>query len=313
MSQDPSNEAPKKRRTVAISGAGGLVGSALKRSLLADGHRVVRLVRRPAQPLSDESGVVECQWSTTDGIVDKRAVEGIDAFVHLAGENLAAGRWTEARRRRIRDSRILGTRNVVASLAALERPPQAFVCASAIGYYGDRGAEELVESSAPGEGFLAEICVDWEAEARRADDFARSVQTRFGVILSPDGGALDKMLTPFRLGMGGRLGDGQQYMSWVTLPDVIAALRHVIEGEHRGPVNVTAPHPVTNRTFTDTLASALSRPAILPVPATALRLALGDMADEALLASVRALPEALQRSGFAFAHPQLDAGLAALL
>ena len=313
MNDQPTDRDARARLTVAISGAGGLVGTALKRSLLADGHRVVRLVRRPAKPLADESGVIECQWSTSDGIVDKSAVEGITAFVHLAGENLAGGRWTKPRRKRIRDSRILGTRNVVDSLGELERPPAAFICASAIGYYGDRGREELVESSSPGEGFLAEICIDWEEEARKAEAFTRSVQARFGIILSPDGGALDKMLTPFRFGVGGRLGDGRQFMSWVTLPDVVSALHHAIDAELSGPMNVTAPEPVTNGDFTRELAAALSRPAILPVPATALRLALGDMADEALLASTRALPGVLQTSGFEFAHSDLRSGLAAIL
>lgn len=313
MSSNDSDSSTRIRRTVAISGAGGLVGSALKRSLLRDGHRVVRLVRRPAKPLTEESGVVECQWSTTDGIVDTRTIEGIDAFVHLAGENLAGGRWTQPRRRRIRDSRVLGTRHVVESLAALDQPPTAFVCASAVGYYGDRGDERLVESSDPGEGFLADVCVAWEEEARKASTFARAVRARFGLILSPDGGALDKMLTPFRLGVGGRLGDGTQYMSWVTLPDVVAALRHVIETGVDGPVNVTAPNPVTNATFTRALGQALSRPTILPVPAAALKLALGDMADEALLASTRALPQVLENSGFDFDHSQIDDGLAAIL
>jgi uncharacterized protein (TIGR01777 family) len=254
-------------------------------------------------------------WDPESGRIDNHQLEGFAAVIHLAGENIASGRWTKARKERIRDSRVRGSRVLAEALAKLVRPPQHLLCASAIGYYGDRGEELLTENSQPGTGFLAEVCRDWEEAAQPAR--AKGIRTthlRFGVVLSAAGGALAKMLTPFRIGVGGRIGSGHQFMSWITIDDVAAAVRHVLENDtFQGPINVVAPSPVTNLQFTKALGRVLSRPTIFPMPALMARLAFGQMANELLLASQRVQPERLQGSGYAFRHTDLEAALRHLL
>lgn len=296
--------------TIVVSGSRGLVGSALVRSLAEEGHIVVRLVR-------SATGVpgVDSRWDPATGAVDPRSVEGCDALVHLAGESIAGSAWTAERKRRIRDSRVEATRLLCASLLRMDRPPTSLLCASAVGYYGDRGDETLREDSPPGNGFLAEVCRDWEDAAETAARGGiRVVRLRFGMVLSPHGGALARMLPPFRAGLGGRLGSGRQHVSWIALDDVVAALKHVMRTPSlEGPVNVTAPHPVDNRELTRTLERVLARPARVPVPAFALRLAFGEMADALLLSSTRAVPARLLDSGYAFRFPSLEGALRHLL
>ena len=237
------------------------------------------------------------------------------AVVHLAGENIAAGRWTPARKAEIRRSRVDGTRNLCEVLARLPHPPKVLVSASAIGLYGDRGAEILTEESAAGTGFLAEVCREWEAAAAPAARVGiRVVNLRFGMVLSPTGGALKKMLLPFKLGMGGRIGSGEQFTSWIALDDVIGAIHHVLcEESVRGAVNAVAPEPASNADFTRTLARVLRRPTLLPLPAFAARLALGEMADALLLGGARVMPARLQASGYRFRFPDLESALRHLL
>lgn len=297
-------------RRIALTGASGLVGAALSSHLRAQGDEVVHLVRRP--PRGDlPAGVVESSWSPERGVGEPADVEAADAVVHLAGESIASGRFTQARRRRIRDSRVEGTRALVDSLGRLQRPPRVLLCASATGFYGDRGATPLDEHSHPGRGFLAEVCVAWEQAARRARDFGtRVVSFRLGVVLAREGGALARMVPLFRLGLGGRLGDGRQYLPWIALDDVVHVLDHLVARDDlEGAVNVVAPEPVTNAAFTGVLARVLGRPAILPAPAFALRALLGDAADELLLASARVIPERLLGSGYTFRFPRLEEAL----
>lgn len=295
---------------VAISGAGGLVGSALAPFLTSGGHEVLRLVRRPAQ------GADEARWDPeARAPLDLSRLEGVDALVHLAGEPIAERRWNPARKARIESSRVAGTRRLAEALARLEARPSVLVCASAIGFYGDRGEEELDEESPPGAGFLPEVCERWEEAAAPAREAGmRVVHARIGVVLSPRGGALARMLPPFRLGVGGPLGSGRQWMSWISLDDLIAALhRAIVDGNLEGPVNAVAPHPVRNRDFARALGRALGRPALTPVPAFAARALFGELADALLLASTRVLPRRLESTGFRFAHPHLDQALAHLL
>lgn len=291
---------------ILVSGSTGLIGSGLVSELSAAGHEVVRLVR--GDPAERER---EIRWDPAAGQIDRESLNGLDAAVHLAGENIAAGRWTAAQKARIRDSRVNGTRLLCEALAECEDRPRVLVCASAIGYYGDRGDEVLDETSPSGEGFLAEVCRQWEAAADPAREKGiRVVHLRTGVVLSGEGGALQKMLTPFKLGVGGVVGSGTQYWSWVARDDVAGAIHHAITHEElSGPVNATAPHPVTNREFTKTLGRVLHRPTIFPMPAFAAKLMLGEMADELLLASTRVLPRRLQDSGFEFRHPELEEAL----
>jgi uncharacterized protein (TIGR01777 family) len=251
------------------------------------------------------------QWDPEHGVVDTARFAGVDAVVHLAGANIADGRWTPERKRLIRESRVQGTRLLCESLARLTHPPQIFVCASAIGYYGDRGSEVLGEEHAPGNGFLAEVCQAWEAATRPAEERGiRVVHARIGIVLSSAGGALAKMLLPFRFGVGGVIGGGAQYMSWITLDDVVGALYHVLVSETmRGAVNVVAPEPVTNREFTKTLGRVLKRPTLFAVPSFAVRLALSEMADALLLASTRVEPCRLLATNYTFRYPQLDGAL----
>ena len=293
---------------IVVSGSSGLVGSALVSSLTAGGHRVTRLVRRaPGGP--------DIAWDPAEGVRDLPKLEGVDGVVHLAGENIAAGRWTEARKAEIRRSRVEGTRRLSESVAKLSRRPKVLVSASAIGFYGDRRDEILTEDSAPGGDFLAQVCREWEAATEPASRAGiRVVQLRFGMILSPAGGALKKMLLPFKMGAGGRIGSGTQYMSWIAIDDAIGAIHHSLSTESlTGPVNAVAPTPVTNAEFTRTLARVLSRPAIAPMPAFAARLAFGELADALLLSSQRVMPTRLQASGYRFRYPELEAALRHLL
>jgi len=291
---------------VAVTGSSGLVGSHLVHALQEAGDDVQRLVRRPARL---EAG--EVAWDPVGGQLDSSRLEGLDGLVHLAGENIASGRWTKARKAAIASSRVHGTKFLCQGLARLRHPPRVLVCASAIGYYGDRGDEPLTESSPPGTGFLAETCQAWEQASRHAQEAdIRVMHLRIGVVLSAAGGALAKMLTPFKLGAGGVIGGGRQYMSWVALDDLIRVILHLLSEDGRsGPVNAVAPNPVTNREFTKTLGRILRRPTIATVPAFAARLALGEMADELLLASARVIPQRLLNAGFEFDHPTLEAAL----
>lgn len=294
---------------VAVSGASGLVGSNLAPFLTTGGHEVVPLLR----PGREQAGGIS--WSTEVGIERPETVRPFDALVHLAGENIAGGRWTRARKARIRDSRVEGTRALVRSLGELEKPPKALVCASAIGFYGSRGDEVVDEDSAAGEGFLADTCRDWEAAALEAESLGvRVVLVRFGIILSPAGGALAKMLPPFRLGGGGVLGSGSQFMSWISVDDAVGAIHHALQDDRlSGPVNAVSPQPVSNRDFTKTLGRVLRRPTIVPMPAPAARLLFGEMADEMLLASTRVHPGKLEKAGFRFDDPDLGGALSRLL
>ncbi len=301
--------AGRPRLRVAISGAGGLVGGTLDPFLTTGGHRTLRLVR------SEKGQGESTLWRPDAGLLDPRALDGVDAVVHLAGESIAAGRWTEKRKSRIRSSRVEGTRKLIRSLAGLERPPKTFVCASAIGYYGSRGDQVVDELSAPGEGFLAEVCRDWELAAREASEIGmRVVSLRFGVILTPAGGALAKMLPPFQLGAGGRLGSGRQFMSWISIDDAVGAIHQALLDERlSGPVNVVAPRPVTNAELTRALGRVLGRPTLFPVPALGARLAFGQMADEMLLTSTRVRPRKLEETGFEFHDMELESTLSRLL
>lgn len=294
---------------VLITGSSGLVGSALVPFLTTGGHSVTRLVRSPPRP-----GAAEVRWDPAAGSVDTPGLEGLDAVVHLAGENIA-GRWTPAKKGKIRDSRVKGTRLLAESLARLAQPPKALVCASAIGYYGDRGEEILRDESVPGSGFLAAVCREWEAAAQpAAEKGVRVVHLRIGVILTPAGGALARMLPAFRMGVGGRLGSGRQYMSWISIDDLVGVIQHTLTTTAlKGVVNVVAPQPVTNLEFTRTLGRVLARPTIFPMPAFAARLAFGEMADELLLASTRVEPTRLLASGYRFRHPELEGALRHLL
>ena len=289
---------------ILVTGATGLVGSALAPALAAGGHEVVRMGRS-----APEAG--DLRWDPAAGVLEAATLEGFDGVVHLAGENIASGRWTAERKRRIKESRVKGTSLLAATLAGLERPPRVLVSASAIGFYGDRGDEELTEQSAAGSGFLPEVCREWEAATEAASGKGiRVVHARLGIALGKDGGALAKMLTPFRLGAGGVVGNGRQYMSWITLDDTVAAIGHLLFTESAaGPVNVVAPAPVTNGEFTKTLGRVLRRPTLFPMPGFAARLAFGEMADALLLASTRVKPAGLTAAGYAFRHGSLEEGL----
>jgi uncharacterized protein len=295
---------------VLISGGSGLVGSALTKSLRADGHSVFHFVRP-----GGTAAPGDVRWDPSQATVDVPALEAFDAIVHLSGASISDGRWTDNRKKELRSSRVDSTRVLVDSLERLKQPPRVFVCASAIGYYGNRGDELLAESSGYGNDFLALVCRAWEGEAARAAARGvRTVMARFGVILATQGGALPRMLMPFKLGLGGRLGSGKQWMSWIALEDVVQILRSAIADEKiQGPVNIVAPQPVQNAEFTRVLAGVLHRPAIFPAPAIALRLALGQMADGLLLSSQRVQPEKLVASGYKFRHESLQPALQAIL
>ena len=295
---------------ILVSGSHGLVGKALMKSLTGDGHEVVRLVRGEHAFGSPEVG-----WQPDQGRIDSAHLEGFDGVVHLAGESVASGRWTSAKKRAIRDSRVKGTLLLSDALARLSRPPSVFITASATGYYGDRGDELLNEKSPPGKGFLPDVCINWEgATAPAVEKGIRTIYARFGILLDAKGGALPKMLTPFRMGIGGRIGDGKQWMSWMALSDVIRALKFLIADKTtRGPVNFVSPSPVTNAEFTKVLGRVLSRPTLFPVPAFGARLAFGEMADELLLASQKVEPAVLADRGFLYTWPTLEPALKQIL
>ena len=295
---------------ILVSGSHGLVGKALVRSLTGDGHEVIRLVRGEHALGSPEVG-----WQPQQGRIDVEHLEGIHGVVHLAGENIASGRWSAEKKKAIRESRVKGTALLSDALARLSRPPSVFLSASAIGYYGDRGDESLTEKSAPGKDFLSSVCVEWEEATRPAvEKGIRTVYTRFGIILDPNEGALGKMLPPFRMGVGGRIGDGKQWMSWIALDDVVNGLKFLIEDELvQGPVNFVAPEPVRNSEFTATLGRILKRPTFFPIPAFGARLAFGEMADALLLSSQRVEPSVLEDKGFLFTWPTLEPALRHLI
>jgi uncharacterized protein (TIGR01777 family) len=294
---------------VLVTGSSGFIGSALVRSLEAAGHDVLRLVRR-----APHDG--EAPWDPSTESLDARDIEGVEVAIHLAGVGIGDRRWTEEHKARVLDSRVRGTRLLSETLARLGHPPEALLSASAVGFYGQRGDEVLTEDSAPGTDFLARVCRAWEVQTEPAREAGiRVVTFRSGLVLDRSGGILSRMLLPFRVGLGGRLGAGRQWWSWITLGDEVAALLHLAQTSAiSGPVNLTAPNPVTNAEFTEALGRALGRPTFLPVPAAALRMALGaEMARELMLASQRALPAALERGGFRWAHPRLDAALRSTL
>ena len=299
---------------VIVTGSGGLVGRALVRSLLADGHSVTRLVRGGAQQFR-APGSAAVEWNPDKGTIDAAALEGHDAAVHLAGEPIAEGRWDDAKKRRILESRAKGTRLIAETIAGLKEKPRVLVSASAVGFYGDRGAEVMREESTSGEGFLSEVCREWEKATLAASQAGvRVVHARIGFVLDGEGGGLPKMLTPFKLGVGGKVGSGQQYISWITLEDLVRVLRRAIEDESlRGPVNAVAPGAVTNEQFTKALGHVLGRPTLLSVPTFALRLAFGEVADAVMLASTRVEPARLKEAGFDFKHTDIDAALSSVL
>lgn len=286
---------------ILITGATGLIGAALQKSLRAKGHELLLASRRPPK---DNSYV---QWDVESGFAEPDRLEGIDAVVHLAGENISALRWTDEKKKAIRDSRVLGTRNIVDTISDLKQRPKVLIAASAIGFYGDRGDEELTETSKPGKNFLAEVSREWEAEARRAEDSGvRTVLLRTGIVLSKDGGALATMLTPFKFGLGGVIGDGKQWMSWVSLEDHIEVINFALENENiRGAVNSVSPHPVTNQEFTKVMGDVLYRPTFIPVPEFAVHLAFGEMGEALLLDSMKVMPKRLLDAGFKFKFPDL--------
>ena len=294
---------------ILVTGATGLIGRELTPLLTTSGHEVFRLTRSKPTEANDIT------WNPAQGQLPQAPLEGLDAVVHLAGENIAEARWTDAVKERIRLSRIQSTKLLCDTLAKLQSPPKTLICASAIGFYGNRGTEILTESSPAGTGFLADLCRDWEMLAEPARQLGiRVVHLRIGVVLSPKGGALAKMLTLFQLGLGGVVGSGRQYWSWVAIDDVIGAIRHCLErADVSGPVNVVSPNPVTNFEFTKTLGGVLHRPTVFPLPAFAARLAFGEMADELLLGSNRILPQRLQETGYAFRCPTLEFALRHLL
>ena len=296
---------------IAVTGSSGLIGTALSEALRQRGDQLQRIVRSVSRTTSDEDVV----WDIEHGVLNGQRLEGADAVVHLAGENIASGRWTARRKQRILESRTGSTSLLARTLAGLHHKPRVLACASAIGIYGDRGDELLSEESEPGTTFLARVCQQWEAAAQVAADAGiRLVHLRFGMVLSTEGGALPKMLTPFRLGLGGPIGNGRQFMSWVAIDDVVGAIEHVLDHDAvRGPVNIVAPQPVTNREFATVLGKVLRRPAVLPLPAPVVRLLMGEMADELLLASARVVPGRLEQSGYTFRYDRLEAALRALL
>ncbi len=293
---------------ILITGSSGLIGSVLIESLASNGHEVVRLLRKK---FAKDSPV----WDPENDVIDLADVRDIAAVVHLAGDNIAEGRWNDRKKGRIRNSRVRGTKLLAEFFAASEHKPRIIVSASAVGVYGDRGEELVDETSEPGNGFLADVCQQWEgATASAVDAGIRVVNVRFGVVLSTAGGALKKMLLPFRMGLGGVIGGGKQYMSWVSIDDVVGMIQYVIGNDSMGgPVNLVSPHAVSNHEFTKTLGRVLHRPTIFPMPAFAARLAFGEMANELLLSSTRAVPKKLMNSGYKFRHPELGEALQHLL
>lgn len=297
---------------ILLSGSSGLVGSSLVPLLTSGGNSIVSLVRQKARP-----GKNEIYWQPTFGSVDKPAIDAFapEAVIHLAGESIASGRWNDRKKKLIRDSRVLGTQALATALANLTVKPKVFICASAIGFYGSRGDERLTESSAAGTGFLPTVCQEWEAACQPARDVGiRVVNLRYGMILSQEGGALKKLLLPFKLGAGGVIGNGRQYMSWVAIDDAVQIIRFALENEKlSGAVNAVAPQALTNREFTKTLGRVLWRPTCFPMPASTARMLFGEIADALLLASDRVVPEKLEKAGYAFKYPELKPALKHLI
>ncbi len=287
---------------ILITGSSGLVGSALGGFLLRNNHHVLRLVR------TTPSGADEIHWDPSANRIDAKSLEGLDAVIHLAGESIAGGRWSTGKKRRIRSSRVEGTRLLSQALADMAKPPGILISASAVGYYGDRKDEALTEESGPGTGFLADVCCEWENAALPASKAGiRVVILRIGTVLSTVGGALGIMLPIFRLGIGGSIGAGRQYMSWIATEDLVEIMHHALQNETlRGPVNAVSPNPVTNRMFSKALGRALKRPALFTLPVFAARIIFGEMADEVLLASSRVVPSVLKNSGFLFQFSELE-------
>lgn len=292
---------------ILITGASGLIGRALQESFKHKGFEMLLAGR------GEPKNVNQIQWDLEKGFAenDLERLEGLDAVIHLAGENISALRWTDEKKKAIRDSRVDGTHTIVETISNLIQKPKVFISASAIGFYGDRADEQLTETSRPGDTFLANVCKEWETESRRAEDSGvRTVLLRNGIVLSKDGGALATMLTPFKFGVGGVVGSGQQWMSWVSLDDVVRIVNYALENENlRGAVNVVAPHPVTNEEFTKTLGEVLYRPTILPLPEFAVNLVFGEMGDALLIDSIRAIPKRLEEAGFEFKFPNLKSAL----
>ncbi len=310
--KSPAPESERSLRLL-ISGAGGLVGRTLGQGLSAAGHQVTPLVRRRQ---GEDPPAESVWWDPAGGELDRQGLEGHQAVIHLAGENLAAGRWTTARKKRIRESRVMGTALLAGALARLDDPPETLITASAVGYYGNRPPDQrITEESPPGSGFLAEVCGQWEAAARPAADAGiRVINLRFGVVLHPGDGALARMLPVFRIGLGGPVGHGRQMMSWITADELPPLVSHLLEHDSiRGPVNAVSPSPVSNREFGLALGRALSRPARLPLPAVAARLMFGEMAQELLLEGAAVYPRVLQDSGYCFTRPDLEPALRAML
>ncbi|HUI73364.1 MAG TPA: TIGR01777 family oxidoreductase [Candidatus Acidoferrum sp.] len=308
---------------ILVTGSTGLVGGALIPALRREGHTVCRLVRPDTKIREENAGGFDVSWNPETGELGGAAV-GAEAVIHLSGASISEGRWTTKRKEMLRSSRVDTTRALVTALGKMSAKPEVLISASAIGYYGNRGDEILTEESAAGDDLLARIAKEWEAEARKAEGFGtRVVPARFGVILAKQDGALPKMMLPFRLGLGGRVGNGKQWMSWITLADVIGILQLCLSSTPitgavkfspvSGAVNVVNPQPVTNAEFTQALAKALRRPAFLPAPAFALRLVLGEMADALLLSSQRVVPKKLEEIGYRYQHPDLASALAAIL
>jgi len=295
---------------VLVSGAHGLIASALIPRLRADGHRVVRLVR------TEPEGSDDVRWDPTAGTIDAAGVDGVDAVIHLAGAGIGDKKWTPARKQLILDSRTQGTDLLARTLAGLDHPPKVLLSGSAVGYYGDRGAELLTEASAPGDDFPAQVCVAWEAATAPAEAAGiRVVHLRTGIVLAAHGGALQRMLLPFKLGLGGRIGSGDQYMSWITIDDHVGAMRHLLTAESvRGAANLTAPNPATNVEFTKALGDAVHRPTVLPTPLLPLKAVYGaELVEHLLVNGQRVAPRVLEQSGYEFAHAQLDDAMRAVL
>lgn len=290
---------------VLITGASGLVGTALQLSFAVKGYEMLLASR------SEPRAANEIQWTVEGGFAEPERLEAIDAVVHLAGESVSGLRWTDEKKKAIRDSRVMGTRSIVEALSNLNVRPKVLVSASAIGFYGERGDEEMNESSTAGHGFLAEVAKEWEGEARRAEDAGiRTVLLRTGIVLSKDGGALGTMLTPFKMGVGGVIGSGKQWMSWISLDDHVAAINSVIENDNiRGAVNAASPGPVTNEEFTKTMGEVLYRPTFIPLPEFAVSMLMGEMGDALLLTSTKVIPKRLEDAGFEFKYPDLKGAL----
>ena len=289
---------------VAVTGSSGLIGSSLVSFLSEKSVTVSKILRENTK---DD----DISWKPEDGDWNSAFTGGVDGIVHLAGESVASGKWTRKKKEKIRNSRIEGTKRLCEHILKLPPPPSVLVCASAIGYYGNRGVEFLNEGSSRGSGFLPDVCLGWEEAAESVSKAGiRVVNVRFGIVLSKDGGALAKMMTPFKIGMGGKIGSGTQYMSWVAMDDVTGAIYHTLTTDSlKGPVNVTAPNPVTNKEFTSTLGEVLKRPAVVPMPAFAAKLAFGEMANDLLLASTKVAPKRLSDSGYKFQYPELENAL----